>query len=46
VSAPWWHPEANPLRDIREMIADMEFAETSALVLPERLEIPLPEGME
>lgn len=22
MSAPWWHPEANPLRDIREFMAE------------------------
>jgi hypothetical protein len=24
VSAPWWHPEANPLRDIQEFIGEQE----------------------
>jgi hypothetical protein len=36
VSAPWWHPEANPLRDIRELKAALEFEGTGVLRLPER----------
>lgn len=27
MSAPWWHPEANPLRDIQEFVREAEQAE-------------------
>lgn len=47
VSAPWWHPEANPLRDIQEFMRGQE-AKMAASILgdfmilgPEPLRCPV-----
>lgn len=34
MSAPWWHPEANPLRDIQEFIREQERQVLSLFSVP------------
>jgi hypothetical protein len=40
VSAPWWHPESNPLRDVQEVMREIERGTLDSFMRTGRLDLP------